>query len=595
MQKLILSAVLTSILMLSVIFVPLLKMEASPENERITLDLEPLHATLSFELPQGYILTDSNNPYNFNGKAEGPPIICTITYNDGSKKTSPFSIDSFNIYASIHPIDRQATSSSELRSLLLERASLSSDNLYTEGDISVPGDDGVTFPGYYVILSEPMEGNGEVELSTTEGELVIQIESWMNLFWGVFAGGPGDGTLGSGSIKLAYTVDNQPLIPKHLEDIAKMIASVRVVEYSSTVAFPFLTTTEDYLPIPEYPNQVQGEAGDPFQDVLKEDIVEGFEKRGVASDNYHVNTFYSPSDTAEEIIAFYRQELTASGWQVLEERQENGRLYLDFYGDSCHGQVFIDPAPIHLSTDIIPAGTPLTAMWVEYGANFGKVIQVQGEVFVKEPDSSDWQPVLTAGEIISSDDGTMIRTGQGDVLLEDLMGQDEQVFIGDNTEVKIKEQGTILDVIVGKIRAVIEKLKPDSKFEVKTPKANMSVRGTDFIVDVAAEQTTVLVFEGTVELSDLGGQKTVLVEEGESSTVIVGGLPSKSQKFDSNIIFTKYLSLFESEDEAKAIKESIGNTANGGGSTSFLIYLLAIPVVVIPLVIILIIRRRRKV
>jgi uncharacterized membrane protein YdjX (TVP38/TMEM64 family) len=77
--------------------------------------------------------------------------------------------------------------------------------------------------------------------------------------------------------------------------------------------------------------------------------------------------------------------------------------------------------------------------------------------------------------------------------------------------------------------------------------------------------------------------------------VIVGGLPSKSQKFDSNIIFTKYLSLFASEEEAKAIKESIDNKANGGAGTSFLIYLLIIPVVVIPLVIILIIRRRRKI
>jgi ferric-dicitrate binding protein FerR (iron transport regulator) len=115
------------------------------------------------------------------------------------------------------------------------------------------------------------------------------------------------------------------------------------------------------------------------------------------------------------------------------------------------------------------------------------------------------------------------------------------VFVGQNTELQIEEQGTVLDLLLGKIRVLLEKLGPhESEFEVNTPIVITGVRDTEFIVDTTKERTDVLVLEGTVELSDLGRNKTVLVKAGESSMVEAGSLPSEPQKFDSATVFQKY-------------------------------------------------------
>jgi hypothetical protein len=76
--------------------------------------------------------------------------------------------------------------------------------------------------------------------------------------------------------------------------------------------------------------------------------------------------------------------------------------------------------------------------------------------------------------------------------------------------------------------------------------------------------------------------------------VLAGGLPSTPQRFDNDTVFTKYLSLFESEDEIQAVLEGIEAPARDKEATGFPIYLLAIPVIVIAAVVILFIRRRHR-
>ena len=169
------------------------------------------------------------------------------------------------------------------------------------------------------------------------------------------------------------------------------------------------------------------------------------------------------------------------------------------------------------------------------------------------------------------------------------------MFVGENTEVRIEEHGTVLEVLLGKIRVLIEKLSPqEPEYKFKTPKCAMSVRGTDFITDTTTERTDILVFEGAVELSDLERRKTVIVKAGESSTVAAGGLPSEPQKLDSATVFQKYESLFESDKEINDVLGNIEKPAKDGATTSFHIYLLPIPVVVIAVVVILVMRRRRR-
>jgi hypothetical protein len=65
----------------------------------------------------------------------------------------------------------------------------------------------------------------------------------------------------------------------------------------------------------------------------------------------------------------------------------------------------------------------------------------------------------------------------------------------------------------------------------------VTIRGTELIIDVVDDRsTTVKVLEGTVELSDPDGSKTVRIGAGESSTVELDGLPSDPVAFDPGTI-----------------------------------------------------------
>ncbi len=213
-----------------------------------------------------------------------------------------------------------------------------------------------------------------------------------------------------------------------------------------------------------------------------------------------------------------------------------------------------------------------------------------GEVFVKEA-GSDWKPISPAGQVMPVSEDFAVRTSQGTVLITDLPGQGDQVVVGENTEFQIKEQG-VLDLLFGQIRSKIVKFR--QKFEVRTGQGTGSIRGTDFIVDATPERTDVLVFEGTVELSDLERHRTVLVKVGEHSMVAVGGLPTEPQRFDNTTVFQKYKSLFKSEEEIKAVLVNMEKLAKGGEAAGFPIYLLVIPVIVIAVVIGLVMRRMRR-
>lgn len=223
-----------------------------------------------------------------------------------------------------------------------------------------------------------------------------------------------------------------------------------------------------------------------------------------------------------------------------------------------------------------------------------EVSQAQGEVYIREDASFYWAEVSPASGVVLISVGSAVRTGRGSVCLRNISGQGDQVFVGENTEVHIGERVTKLDVLIGKIRVWIEKLGPETNIEVDTPYCGTSVRGTDFIMDTNQDRTEVLVFEGTVELSDLERQKTVLVEAGEFSVVTSGGLPSEPQRYSNVDVYQKYQSLFESEDEIKAVVGDIEELVENRESGGFPFYLLPIPAVAIAVIIIILMMRRRR-
>lgn len=71
--------------------------------------------------------------------------------------------------------------------------------------------------------------------------------------------------------------------------------------------------------------------------------------------------------------------------------------------------------------------------------------------------------------------------------------------------------------------AVLIQLPPGGgPFEIRTPHAIAAVRGTEYIVDVTSERTSVFVVRGEVAVSRANGSETVLLTRGEGADVAPG-------------------------------------------------------------------------
>lgn len=92
--------------------------------------------------------------------------------------------------------------------------------------------------------------------------------------------------------------------------------------------------------------------------------------------------------------------------------------------------------------------------------------------------------------------------------------------LGSNSQMRVVQhdpivQQTTLELLFGRLRSQVVKLtQPNSKFEVHTPTAVAGVIGTDFLLIVTADRTTVVVFSGVVQVTPLNG---------------AGGAPNQSQ------------------------------------------------------------------
>ncbi|MBK8650123.1 MAG: FecR domain-containing protein [Elusimicrobia bacterium] len=95
------------------------------------------------------------------------------------------------------------------------------------------------------------------------------------------------------------------------------------------------------------------------------------------------------------------------------------------------------------------------------------------------------------------------------------------VYVQPKTTIEsVSENGkdTQFKVLVGRIRAFVQKLRPANKFEVRTPVAVAAVRGTTFDMDVSEDTSSRLsVLEGAVNYRDLAGlAKEIEVLKGQT-------------------------------------------------------------------------------
>lgn len=110
--------------------------------------------------------------------------------------------------------------------------------------------------------------------------------------------------------------------------------------------------------------------------------------------------------------------------------------------------------------------------------------------------------------------------------LEITMPSKDVINVAQNTEAVIRSE-SLMEIMKGKIHGLIKKLKPKTKYEIHMPTSAVSVRGTEYVLDVADDITAVVVLDGEVEFSDKQSRKTVLVKKNQQSIIRDGGLPSE--------------------------------------------------------------------
>jgi hypothetical protein len=159
------------------------------------------------------------------------------------------------------------------------------------------------------------------------------------------------------------------------------------------------------------------------------------------------------------------------------------------------------------------------------------VIDIKGKVQIELPGQAPSSPTL--GQVLPTE--TAITTGNGKILLR--LEDESQILVHSNTHIVLKQPSPAgwqrLQLLLGKIKAEIQKRTGGSPpFQVGTPSAVITVRGTRFYVRVDKHKSTrVDVEEGMVELQNLRGiGKPVQVKAGFSSSVKEDSAPDEPKQ-----------------------------------------------------------------
>ena len=164
-----------------------------------------------------------------------------------------------------------------------------------------------------------------------------------------------------------------------------------------------------------------------------------------------------------------------------------------------------------------------------------EVAAVKGKLLREDPAP---QTKLRSGDRANS--GALLRTGWRSSAEIGVSGEGAQFTLGSRTRVRLAKDrpGVLLEVEKGRLRAVFEKLTvgPTRDRTVVTPSAILADRGTEYGVAVSKSgDTNVVVFSGTVDVTDLGGHRpAVSVKAGEYCTIQRGQLPSRAMPHHMN-------------------------------------------------------------
>ena len=159
-----------------------------------------------------------------------------------------------------------------------------------------------------------------------------------------------------------------------------------------------------------------------------------------------------------------------------------------------------------------------------------EVTAVKRKLLLESPDG---EQQLQVGDLAHS--GDILRTGSRSSAELSVPARAARFHLDAKTKFRLAHDrpGVLLEIERGSLRAVFGALPggQDEERLVTTPSAVLAVRGTEYGVEVEKDgDTTVAVFEGTVEVRDLGGIGEVLrVGAGQSTRIRRGKQASAPQ------------------------------------------------------------------
>ncbi|MFA6355505.1 MAG: FecR family protein, partial [Candidatus Omnitrophota bacterium] len=168
------------------------------------------------------------------------------------------------------------------------------------------------------------------------------------------------------------------------------------------------------------------------------------------------------------------------------------------------------------------------------------IVKLAGNVRIKNKDSKAWhdakanETVKTGDSIETKDNGKAeFKLDNGNVIT---LQQNSNVTISKLSQDGKGEYENLFESTGGKLRAQVEKLKGNSKFEVKTPNAVACVRGTVLFLNILPNFTNAYFEEGNGVLKSIISGTTQNVPMGTGSSVDGNGrisnplAPSDDQK-----------------------------------------------------------------
>ena len=182
-------------------------------------------------------------------------------------------------------------------------------------------------------------------------------------------------------------------------------------------------------------------------------------------------------------------------------------------------------------------GSVLAVLLCVSFAQSAEVRVTRGTAYVKKAQSARWAALRGKGRV---EPGDSLRTGANSLARVRTKGG-HTVYVQPKTTIEsVSENGkdTQFKVLVGRIRAFVQKLRPANKFEVRTPVAVAAVRGTTFDMDVSEDTSSRLsVLEGAVNYRDLAGlAKEIEVLKGQTVLIPRGQAPRPPEMMPKDLM-----------------------------------------------------------